>query len=285
MSTIVAVLGTGIMGAPMARNLAAAGFEVRAWNRSREKADPLAEDGIAVTDTAAEAADGADVLLTMLADGDAVREAAAPALGALADGAVFLQMSTVGAEAADALGELAAEHGITYVDAPVSGTKAPAEQGKLVVLASGPDDARERVQPVLDVVGAKTIWAGAAGQGSRLKLVTNAWLLALVGGLAESVATAEALGVDPRLFLQTIEGGPLDTAYAHLKGGAMLDREYATSFSVANAAKDAGLVQAAAGKQDLRLPMTAAVESLMVAAGDAGHGDADMAAVVEALRS
>ncbi len=283
--TSIAVLGTGIMGAPMARNLAAAGFDVRAWNRSRDKAEPLSQDGIAVAGSAAEAAEGAEVLLTMLADGDAVRAAATPALPALADGAVWLQMSTVGAEAADALGELASEHGIAYLDAPVSGTKTPAEQGKLIVLASGPEDAREAAQPVFDAVGARTIWAGDAGQGSRLKLVVNAWLLALVGGLAESVATAEAVGVDPQLFLDTIEGGPLDTAYAHMKGAAMLGREYPTAFSVANAGKDARLVRAAADAQGLDLPLTAAVERLMAQGTEDGFGDHDMAAVVEVLRA
>src|SRR3954452_7735146 len=133
MATVVAVLGTGIMGAPMARNLQRAGLEVRAWNRSRDKAEPLAQDGVAVHDEAAEAVGGADVVLTMLADGDVVRSVMTDegVLEAMDDGAVWLQMSTVGVEAADDLGRLAADRGVAYVDAPVSGTKQPAEQGKL----------------------------------------------------------------------------------------------------------------------------------------------------------
>ena len=129
--TSVAVLGTGIMGAAMARNLLAAGMEVRAWNRSREKAEPLADDGATVANSAAEAAEGADFVLTMLADADVIEEVVGDggALSALADGGVWLQMSTVGGEGSERLANLAKEHGVAYVDAPVLGTKQPAEQG------------------------------------------------------------------------------------------------------------------------------------------------------------
>jgi 3-hydroxyisobutyrate dehydrogenase len=147
-NTTVAVLGTGIMGAAMARNLLSAGMEVRVWNRSREKAEPLAEDGAKVTDTPAEAAEGADFLITMLSDAGAVEEAVGGnVLPALAEGGVWLQMSTVGTEGSDRLEKPAAERGVAYVDAPVLGTKQPAEQGALTVLASGPEEVRERSQP------------------------------------------------------------------------------------------------------------------------------------------
>ena len=186
----VAVLGTGIMGAPMARNLAAAGHEVTAWNRSAEKAEGI--EGVKAADSVAEAVRGADAVITMLADADAVEAVVREALPAL-DGAVLVQTSTIGPEATARL----AEQVPGLVDAPVLGTKAPAEQGKLVVLASGPED--ERLGPVFDAVGAKTVWLGEAGAGSRLKLVLNTWLLALTEGLAEAIALAGALGVDPAL--------------------------------------------------------------------------------------
>ncbi len=280
----VAVLGTGTMGAPMARNLAAAGFDVRAWNRTRERAEPLSAEGIAVFDQPAEAAAGADLLLTMLPTGDVVRGAAAAALDALADGAAWIQCSTVGAEAADALGELAAGHGVAYVDAPVSGTKAPAEAGELVVLASGPDDVRERVQPALDAIGARTLWLGPAGAGSRLKLVVNTWLLALVEGLAEAIALAEGLGVEPGRLLEVIEGGPLDAPYAQLKGQAMVEGAFEPSFALRSAAKDAGLVRAAADAVGLDLPLPRAIEAQMARGADAGFGEQDMAATVRVAR-
>src|SRR5690349_1066598 len=134
---IVAVLGAGgTMGRPMARNVAEAGFTVRAWNRSREKAEPLGEHGVTVCDSPAEAADGADIVLTMLSDTDAVIESVSDALAKLGDGGLWLQMSTIGEAVTERCMELARERGIDFVDAPVLGTKQPAEDGKLVVLAS-----------------------------------------------------------------------------------------------------------------------------------------------------
>src|SRR4051812_1542717 len=146
----VAVLGTGTMGAPMAVNIARAGQTVRAWNRTAAKAEGL--DGVEAAATVAEAVEGADLVVTMLADGDAVEQVAREALPAMGDGTVWLQMSTVGIEATERLALLAQERGVEFVDAPVIGTKQPAEQGKLTVLASGPREARERAKPVFDAV-------------------------------------------------------------------------------------------------------------------------------------
>jgi 3-hydroxyisobutyrate dehydrogenase len=279
----VAVLGTGIMGAPMARNIAAAGHEVRAWNRTREKAEPLAAGGIAVCDSAAEAADGAEVIVTMLADGAAVeavmRDLEPP------EGAVWAQMSTVGVAATERLVELARTAGVPYVDAPVSGTKAPAEQGQLVVLASGDAAARERCAPVFEAVGAKTVELGdAPGAATRMKIVLNAWLLALIEGLAESVALCEAIGADPARFLEIIDGGPVGPPYAKMKGTMMIQRAYEPSFPLALAAKDAGLALDAGGEAGLELPALAAIRGQLERAVRQGHGDEDMAAAVEASR-
>jgi 3-hydroxyisobutyrate dehydrogenase len=284
MSTRIAVLGTGIMGAPMARNLAGAGFDVHAWNRTRAKAEPLAGDGVTVHDEAAEAVAGADLVVTMLAAGDAVAavmtdEGAREAMDA---GALWLQMSTVGLEAAERLGEIA--DGVAYVDAPVIGTKAPAEAGELVVLASGPDDARERAQPVFDAVGKQTVWLGEAPAGNRMKVVVNAWLVALVEALAETVALGEALGADPAKFLEIIDGGPVGPPYAKLKGTMMIEESFDPSFTLALAAKDADLVTEAAQRAGLELPLAETVARQLRKGVDAGHGDEDMAAVVRVVR-
>ncbi len=279
----VAVLGTGIMGAPMARNLRAAGHEVRAWNRSAEKAEALAGDGVEPADDIAEAVRGADVVITMLADGDAVEAVAGEALGAI-DGAVLAQTSTIGPEATARVAAAADAAGVPFVDAPVLGTKQPAEQGKLIVLASGPDDQRERLDPVFEAIGAKTLWLGEAGAGSRLKLVLNTWLLALTEGLAEAIALAEALDVDPQTFLDTIDGGPLGVPYANLKGKLMIEGDFPPSFPLELALKDARLALAAADAQGLRLGALAAVADQMQRAVEAGHGKADMAATIHATR-
>jgi 3-hydroxyisobutyrate dehydrogenase len=279
----VTVLGTGIMGAPMARNLAAAGHEVRAWNRSRERAEPLAADGVQVADSPAEAVREAEVVVTMVSDGAAV-EAVAGDLGFPA-GAVWAQMSTVGIAATERLVARAAEAGVPIVDAPVLGTKAPAEQGQLTVIAAGPPAARERCAPVFDAVGARTVALGdEPGAATRMKLVLNAWLLALIGGLSESVALAESLDLDPAAFLEIIDGGPLGPPYAKMKGTMMIERSYEPSFSLTLAAKDARLALEAAGAEGLELPALRAILGQLEKAVGQGHGDADMAAAVEATR-
>jgi 3-hydroxyisobutyrate dehydrogenase len=279
----VAVLGTGIMGAAMVRNLLSAGMEVRAWNRSREKAEPLAQSGAQVVGDPADAARGADFILTMLADADAVEEVlGGDVLSALAGDGVWLQMSTVGEGGNERLAGLAADLGVAYVDAPVLGTKQPAEQGQLVVLASGPEEVRERSEQVFSAVGSKTVWLGEAGEGSRLKLVVNNWIVGILGVLAETVAFAEATGVDPSKFLETIEGGPLGLPYAQLKGGMMIEEDFPTSFSANLARKDAALVLDSARDHDLHLRIAEAVTALFDEAIQAGHGEDDMAAVYRA---
>lgn len=265
------------MGAPMARNLAEAGHEVRLWNRTREKAEAV--DGVTVADSPAEAAEGAEAVITMISDADAV---AAVAPGLVTGAAIWLQMSTVGLEATAHAESLASRRGAPFVDAPVLGTRQPAEEGKLVVLASGPSDAIEQAQPVFDVVGAKTVRLGDAGEGTRLKLVLNSWLVALVEGLAETIALAEAIGVDPRTFLETIDGAPMGTPYAQLKGKAMIDRDFPPSFPLSLAHKDAQLVLSAAEQAGIKLPAVEAVERQFARAAGEGHGDLDMAAVFTA---
>jgi 3-hydroxyisobutyrate dehydrogenase len=272
------------MGAPIARNLAEAGFEVRVWNRSRARAQELEGERISSAEEAAGALEGAQAFLSMLPTGEIVQEVVEPALTDLASGVIWIQMSTVGAEQADRLGELATRHGVAYVDAPVSGTKEPAEQGELVVLASGPDELQERLEPVFDVIGSRTLWLGPAGAGSRMKLVINNWLLAIVEGLAETMALAEGLRIDPARFLEAIGGGPLDPPYAQLKGKAMLERSFDPSFALALAAKDARLVRDAAADAGLDLPLAGLIADRLQRGVDADLGDQDLSAVVTLAR-
>jgi len=277
----ITVLGAGgTMGLPMAHNLARVGFIVRAWNRSPEKARSLTGDGARLCSTPAEAAEGATVVLTMLSDADAVLDVMQGDDGALAtapEGAVWLQMSTIGIEGTDRCIELAERHGLRFVDAPVLGTKAPAEQGELVVLASGPDELRERLAPLFDVVGKRTMWIDAAGTGTRLKVAVNSWILSVVEGAAETLALAEGLGLDPSLVLEAVAGGPLDLPYLQTKGSAMIERSFPPAFKLALAHKDASLVTDAARLHDLDLPLVTAICSRL-AEGVAEHGDKDMAA-------
>ncbi|MFJ9683185.1 NAD(P)-dependent oxidoreductase [Streptomyces sp. NPDC101194] len=282
----VAVLGTGIMGSGMARSLLRAGLDVRAWNRTQAKAAPLAADGATVTVTAEEAVRGADVVLAMLRDGPAVAAALTAASPGLHTGQVLLQSSTVGPDATDDLVRRAADLGLIYLDAPVSGTKQPAEQGKLTVFVSGPSAVRETVEPVLDAVGEHTVWvAEVPGAASRLKLVVNTWVINLVNSVAECLNLAEGLEIDPRTFLDAMRGGPLDSPYLQGKAAAVLTGDLTPSFTLSTALKDARLILAAAGSSGVRLDLVAASADRFVRAEAAGHGGEDMIATFYAGRA
>lgn len=293
----VAVLGAGgTMGFPIARNIARAGLPIRVWNRSNDKARPLTEDGAYLARTPRDAATGAGIVVTMLADADAVIGAMDGPDGALAamDGAnqedgdrtkdprgphhpLWVQMSTIGEEGTSRCAELANRHGIGFVDAPVLGTRQPAEERKLVILESGPEEARPRVQPIFDAIGQRTIRAGEAGAGTRLKLVTNSWVLAVVEAGAETIALSEGLGLDPGLFFQAIDGGNLDLPYLRMKAKAMTERNFTPAFKLALAAKDATLVRRAAQERGLDLPLLDAIARRFAEAARE-HGDKDFSA-------
>lgn len=280
-SQTVAVLGAGgTMGFGIASNILEAGIELRAWNRSREKAEPLAEKGATILDTPAEAAKGASIVLTMLADVDPVIEAMDGKEGFLsepADQLIWVQMSTVGVSGTERCAELAVRHQVTFVDAPVLGTKQPAEKGELVVLASGPEETHERLEPIFSALGKRTMWVGEAGAGSRLKVVVNSWLVSIVEGAAEAIALAEGADVDPHLFLEAVSGGPLDAPYLQMKAKAMIERDFEPSFRLALGAKDARLAQELAERHGLDLPLVAAISARMTE-GVSEHGDEDLSA-------
>jgi 3-hydroxyisobutyrate dehydrogenase len=280
----VAVLGTGTMGAPMARNLLRAGFDVRVWDRTPAKAAHVGV-GARRASNPAQAAEGTDVVITMLTDGGAVEDVMTGPDGALSmlpSGAVWIQMGTIGVEWSDRLAGLAAVHEVTFVDAPVSGSSRPAEEGELEILASGGQTVRARVQPIFDVLGRRTIWLDSVGDGSRLKLALNFWLAVLVEGMVETLTLGEALGLDPRLFLAAIADGPLASEYAMTKGAAMLDAEFTPGFPLRHATKDVELALSAAHMHGVELPLTVALLPRWHRAIAADHGDDDVAAAVTA---
>ncbi|MCL8014197.1 NAD(P)-dependent oxidoreductase [Streptomyces sp. AS02] len=278
----VSVLGTGIMGAAMARNLARAGHTVRAWNRTRAKAEPLAADGAFVADTPAEAVQGADVVLTMLYDGPATLDVMREAASELRSGAAWVQSTTAGIEAIPDLAAFAQEHGLVFYDAPVLGTRQPAEAGQLTVLAAGPVAGREAVTPVFDAVGARTVWTGedgGAATATRLKLVANSWVLAVTNAAGEVLALAKALDVDAQRFFEVIDGGPLDMGYLRAKTGLVLNGGLTPAqFAVSTAAKDARLIVEAGERHGVRLDVAEASAERFERAAARGHGDEDMAA-------
>jgi 3-hydroxyisobutyrate dehydrogenase len=276
----VAVLGAGLMGAGMARSLLRAGHEVAVWNRTPAKAQALAADGAVATSTVSEAVTGADAVVSVLFDADATLAAKPEIVASLGPQAVWVQCATAGVEGIDRIAEGVA----SFVDAPVLGTRKPAEDGTLVVLASGDPAVIERATPVFEAIGSRTIVAGAEiGAATRLKLVCNAWVTVLMAGLGQSVQFARALGVDPALFLSAIDGGPTGAPYAQLKGKAILSGNYATSFAVDGVVKDVGLMLEAATEAGFSPELLDTVLRLYSRAADSGHGNDDMAAVAEAF--
>jgi 3-hydroxyisobutyrate dehydrogenase len=275
----VALLGTGIMGAGMAKNIAKAGIPIKVWNRSRERAEPLAEHGITVVDTAAEAVDGADVVITMLFDADAV-EAVMKGI-TLAPDAVWAQMSTVGVEGTARLAALSDR----FVDAPVLGSRQPAENGTLLVMAAGPANLKDKVTPVFEAVSSRLMWVSdEPGAASKLKLVINGWMQYLLAGTAQAIAFAEGLGLDPELFLAGIRGSAADTPIAHGKGSAMMAGDFTPTFTLDGLAKDTALITEAMRDVGVDASALTAILNLARRAQDLGHGGKDMAAIYHAFR-
>jgi 3-hydroxyisobutyrate dehydrogenase len=273
------------MGQGMARSLLRAGHPVTVWNRTADKAAPLARDGARVASSPEDAVRDADVVLTMLFDVESVLGTMARAVDDLSAEAVWVQSSTIGVDGAGRVATFATDHGLRLVDAPVLGTRKPAEDGTLVVLASGAEPLRERVAPVFDAIGSRTLWVGVQpDRASALKLVCNAWVATVTAGVAQSLALAEGLGLEPELFLRAIEGHPTDAPYAHLKGGAMLAGEFPVAFSVDGVVKDLTLIVSAAEASGVDPAVAVAVLGLFDRASQDGLGGQDMAAVHRVLR-
>jgi 3-hydroxyisobutyrate dehydrogenase len=280
----VGLLGVGLMGSAMAHRLLDQGIEVVAWNRSPEQAVALEERGARRADQPAGVVPGADVVITMLPTAPIVLDVVEPLLEDWPEKTIWLQMSSVGASEADQLVEVARSHGVTLVDAPVSGSTHPAEEGELTILASGPDSARAPVEPVFEALGSRVLWVGEAGMGSRLKIAANHWMIAMTAALAEAMHLCEAMGLDKQQFVELLDGGPLGSAYGLMKLDEMLAHDYPAGFPVRLALKDLELVREVEQSSKIPMPLLDATHERFLAANEA-HADEDLAAVYEAGRS
>jgi 3-hydroxyisobutyrate dehydrogenase len=286
-SVKMTMLGLGIMGSAMAGTAARRGLQVVGWDRTPQRAAALASDGIRAAKTAADAVADADVVVTMVPDADAVMNVieAQGAFAALRPGASWVQMSTIGVEGTERALRLAATRSeVTFVDAPVSGSKAAAEQGKLLILASGDRErAGAAVQRFFDAVGT-TQWLGAAGGGTRMKLLFNAWIAIMMEGVAEITILADALGVEQQRFASLATGGPLVPPWALAKMKKIAENKTAeTEFPLRWADKDVRLALSAAGEERSRLPMLSELDARWALAVERFGGD-DLSAIYLALR-
>jgi 3-hydroxyisobutyrate dehydrogenase len=277
-----AVLGTGIMGAAMARSLAREGHQVTVWNRTPERATAAAGDRITACGAVADAVLDADVVFTMLFDAASVLEVTGEVVGALGSDAVWAQSTTVGPAGmlriADAAGD---DVRARLLDAPVLGTRQPAEAGALTILVSGDSRARASAQPAFDAVGARTLGVGGdLGAASALKLAANSWVASINAATAQAMGLAESLGLEPSLFLEAIRGGAADSAYAQAKGAIMAERSWDDpSFALDSVVKDVGLMVDAARDSGFPDDLLATLLAVYDRASSRGYGGADMAAV------
>jgi 3-hydroxyisobutyrate dehydrogenase-like beta-hydroxyacid dehydrogenase len=280
----VGFLGLGTMGAPMAANLARRGHEVVAWNRTRARADALAasDPAIRVADTPAAAARDAEIVFTMLADPPALEAVVAGPEGVL-DGArpgtLLVDLSTVDPATIRALAERAAARGVTLLDAPVSGSRKPAVDGTLLLMAGG--DARdvERARPALEAMG-RVLHVGPRGAGAATKLVLNGLGAHMMVGYAASLVLAARLGLDPERTAQVIQSGAFSSPLYAIKTAKILDRDFAPDFSLALMLKDQDLVLATAAAAGVELPTLEAIRAQVARAVAAGLGELDLCAVV-----
>jgi 3-hydroxyisobutyrate dehydrogenase len=282
--TTVAFLGVGQMGTPMATRLLSAGFALRVWNRSPQHTVALVDAGAVAAQTPRDAASGAQFVITMLPDGatvESVMSGDQGALGTLAKDAFWLQMSTVGVDWAARLNEMAHEHGVTFVDAPVSGSVGPATNGTLVILGSGPNESRESTASVFAALG-RVVWLGDAGAGSAAKIVLNNWLADIVETTVEMIRFSASLGLDPNAVVDLLEGLPIGSPYGVAKARQMLKGDFAPSFALKHALKDVDLALDTARARGVNLLLSQSFVESWHRAIDQGLGDRDVSAVFAA---
>ncbi|MFB6200846.1 MAG: NAD(P)-dependent oxidoreductase [Halorhabdus sp.] len=280
----VGVIGLGAMGAPMAENVSDAGYPLVVYNRTRSRTEPFAERGDTVADSPAEVAEETDVVIVMVTDDEALQavlEGDEGVLSGLTDGTVVIQMSTVSPAATGTAAEAVRDAGGLFVDAPVSGTVGPAEDGTLTVLAAGVDDLLAEVEGILSAIGEPIVDCGAVGAGTRMKLFVNLLLGDMMGAFAEALAFGTTQGLDYDDMLTVVEAGAVDSPLFSIKGENVAARDFEPRFPVDLQFKDLRYAVEAANEAGVPLPQTAAARETFSAASGMGHGDEDMAAVVK----
>jgi len=283
MTTRIGFIGLGVMGAPMARNLLAADFEVVAWNRSPEPLATLVDAGARAADGPAAVAAEADVLITILKDDPVVREVLGGPDGAIAAaraGSLVVDMSTVSPALAR---ELAAEAGVrdvAFLDAPVSGGDVGAREGTLSIMVGGEAADVERARPVFEVLGSRVTHVGGAGAGQVAKACNQVLVAVIFAGLSESLVLGSKLGVDPAAILDAVGGGMAANRIMEVRRHNFLEHDFAPGFKVDLHHKDLEIALGASGEVDAPLPLTAEVQQMFRQLRAAGHGGEDDSALL-----
>jgi 3-hydroxyisobutyrate dehydrogenase-like beta-hydroxyacid dehydrogenase len=278
----VAFLGLGIMGSRMAANLARAGFELSVWNRTSDRAHEFAATHRATAaSTASEAADGAEIVVTMVVDGpqvDEVLAAAAPSAGTLC-----VDCSTIGPTATLEIAARLAERGVGMLDAPVTGSAPRAADGTLTIMAGGSPEDFERARPVLEAMGKLIVHAGPLGHGQMVKLINNAVAATNTATVGQALLVASRAGVDLDALVEVMGAGSGNSTMLELKAGPMREHDYTTLFKLEHMLKDVRLCLEEGQAAGAPFPFAALTREILSAAAGRGHGDDDFAALIEVL--
>jgi 3-hydroxyisobutyrate dehydrogenase-like beta-hydroxyacid dehydrogenase len=288
MTMKVAFIGLGIMGQPMAKNVAKKGYPSIVYNRTAEKALPLKEAGAVVAGSPKEAAKGADVIILMLTGPEAVDQVLDGPQGVLAAldaGKTIVNMSTVPPSYSRHLCERLKSRSVVAIDAPVYGSKKPAEEGSLVILAGGPQAKVKEMEPLLLSMGKKVVYCGEAGQGSSMKMVVNLLLSIMATGLAEAVNLGQKCGLSTETILETMLSGPTQCPLFEFKKPMLLSDNYGAQFPLKHMAKDMRFILQTADETGAAVPTGHVVFQLYRAAVGRGLSDKDYAAVKKVIEA
>ncbi len=283
----VAFLGTGIMGSRMAANVVVGEFEVKVWNRTREKAETVAElSGAGVADTPAQAAEGADAVITMVVDSpevEAVLFGENGAVESLEEGTIVIDMSTIAPTAVTSIAESLAEKGIAFMDAPVSGSSPKAEDATLTIMAGGSEADFKRALPLLESMGELIVHCGPLGHGQMVKLLNNTLAATNAAALGEAIAVAEKADLDMEALIKVVAASSGNSTMVGLKAGPMIEHKFDPLFKLDHMLKDVRHCLNAAQDLGAKTPVAEAAKGLYEAASALGKGNEDFAAVIEAV--
>lgn len=284
----IGFIGLGVMGQAMALNLARAGTPLVVWNRSPGKCEPLRAAGAAVASDAAEVFRRARIVILMLADGDAmdtVLQRGTPAFRKNVEGRIIVHMGTTSAAYSSGLDIAVREAGGNYVEAPVSGSRKPAEAGQLVGMLAGPRSCIDEVRPLLGPMCRETFVCGAVPSALLMKLSVNLFLITMVTGLSEATHFAARQGLDMKLFHAVLDAGPMASSVSRMKLPKLVERDFSVQASIHDVFKNNQLVAEAARNANIASPLLDICHALFGETVALGQGDADMVAVVKAIEA
>ncbi|GMP48794.1 hypothetical protein CsSME_00016030 [Camellia sinensis var. sinensis] len=287
MEVEVGFLGLGIMGKAMSMNLLRHGFKLTVWNRTLSRCDELVEHGASVAETPAAVVKKCNYTIAMLSDPSAALSVVFDKDGVLeqiCNGKGYIDMSTVDSDTSSKISEAITSKGGSFLEAPVSGSKKPAEDGQLVILAAGEKALYEEALPAFDVMGKKSFFLGHVGNGAKMKLVVNMIMGSMMNAFSEGLILADKSGLNPQTLLDVLDLGGIANPMFKMKGPTMIQKSYSPAFPLKHQQKDMRLALALGDQNAVSMPVAAAANEAFKKARSMGLGDLDFSAVHEAVK-